>query len=189
MTVSGNAAAGAIASTGTNTDPSAPIRAFVGLGANLGDPQRAVRDALDALRALPQTRIDAVSSLYLSAPVDAGGDDYVNAVARLQTSLSAHDLLTGLQGIERNFGRERPFRNAPRTLDLDLLLYGEHTIHDDVLEVPHPRMMTRAFVLLPLLELDAGIRVPGHGLASDFLPAVGDQQIRRIDENRPDHHA
>jgi 2-amino-4-hydroxy-6-hydroxymethyldihydropteridine diphosphokinase len=158
--------------------------AYVGLGANLGDPQQAVRDALEALRALPQTSLDAVSSLYLSAPVDAGGNDYVNAVARLRTSLPAHELLSALQGVEQNFGRERPFRNAPRTLDLDLLLYGEQTIHDAALEVPHPRMMARAFVLLPLLELDAGIVVPGKGQARDFLPAVHDQTIRRLAENR-----
>ncbi len=158
--------------------------AYIGLGANLGDPLQAVRDALDALRALPQTRLDAISSYYLSAPVDAGGDDFVNAVARVQTSLPPHELLAGLQGIEARFGRERPFRNAPRTLDLDLLLYGEQIIHDAVLEVPHPRMMMRAFVLLPLLELDAALCVPGQGPASDFLPAVRDQQIRRLGENQ-----
>ena len=157
--------------------------AYIGLGANLGDPLQALRDALEALRGLPQTRIDAISSFYLSAPVDAGGEDYVNAAARVQTSLPPHELLAGLQAIEGRFGRERPFRNAPRTLDLDLLLYGEQTIHDAVLEVPHPRMMARAFVLLPLLELDANIRVPGRGSASNFLPAVRDQQIRRLDEN------
>ncbi len=175
---------GAAAGSHSGTDSSTPVRAYIGLGANLGDPLQAVRDALDALRALPQTGIDAVSSFYLSAPVDAGGGDYVNAVARVQTSLSAHALLADLQAIERRFGRERPFRNAPRTLDLDLLLYDQQSIHDEVLEVPHPRMITRAFVLLPLLELDAGVRVPGHGLARDYLPTVSGQQIRRIDENR-----
>ena len=162
---------------------SAPLRAYIGLGANLGDPLQAVRDALQALRGLPQTRIDAVSSYYLSAPVDAGGDDFVNAVARVQTTLAPHELLAGLQAIERHFGRERPFRNAPRTLDLDLLLYGEQTIHDPVLDVPHPRMMMRAFVLLPLLELDPAIHVPGLGPARDYLAAVRDQPIRRMDGN------
>ncbi len=162
----------------------AAVQAWVGLGANLGDPLQALRDALDALSVVPQTRIDAISSFYLSAPVDAGGDDYVNAVARVQTTLTPHALLAALQDIERRFGRERPFRNAPRTLDLDLLLYGEQTIHDTQLDVPHPRMMARAFVLLPLLELDAGIQVPGQGRASDFLPTVREQQIRRIDAGR-----
>ncbi len=160
------------------------VRAYIGLGANLGDPLQALHDALDALRAVPQTRIDAISSFYLSAPVDAGGDDYVNAVARVQSTLDPHELLVALQAIERNFGRERPFRNAPRTLDLDLLLYGEQTIHDTQLEVPHPRMMARAFVLLPLLELDADIAVPGQGRARDFLTAVSDQQIRRLDDSQ-----
>ncbi len=162
----------------------AAVQAWVGLGANLGDPLQALREALDALGVVPQTRIDAISSFYLSAPVDAGGDDYVNAVARVQTTLAPLELLAALQDIERRFGRERPFRNAPRTLDLDLLLYGEQTIHDTQLEVPHPRMMARAFVLLPLLELDADIRVPGQGRASDFLPAVRNQEIRRMDEGR-----
>ncbi len=162
----------------------AAIQAYIGLGANLGNPLQTLRDALDALRIVPQSRIDALSSFYLSEPVDAGGDDYVNAVARVQTTLAPHALLAALQEIEHRFGRERPFRNAPRTLDLDLLLYGELTIHDAQLEVPHPRMMARAFVLLPLLELDADIRVPGQGRASDFLPAVRGQQIRRMDDGR-----
>ncbi len=158
----------------------AAITAYIGLGANLGDPKQAIRDALDALRALPQTTVTATSSLYLSAPVDAGGDDYVNAVARVHTTLDPHALLAGLQAIEARFGRERPFRNAPRTLDLDLLLYGDLTLHDPALEVPHPRMMGRAFVLLPLLELDADIHVPGQGRASNFMPAVQGQVIRRM---------
>ncbi len=162
----------------------AAIRAYIGLGANLGNPLQALRDALDALDVVPQTRIDAISSFYLSAPVDADGDDYVNAVARVKTTLAPHELLAALQDIEQRFGRERPFRNAPRTLDLDLLLYGDQTIHDTQLEVPHPRMMARAFVLLPLLELDAEVRVPGQGCASDFLPAVRGQQIRRLDDSR-----
>ncbi len=158
----------------------AAVTAYIGLGANLGDPRRAIQNALEALRELPQTTLDATSSLYLSAPVDAGGDDYVNAVARVHTTLDPHALLAGLQAIEARFGRERPFRNAPRTLDLDLLLYGELTLHDPSLEVPHPRMMARAFVLRPLLELDAELRVPGQGPARDFVPAVQGQPIRRI---------
>ncbi len=159
---------------------SSEVTAYIGLGANLGDPVQALRDALDAIRELPQVRLSAVSAFYSSAPVDAGGDDYVNAAACLQTSLDAHSLLRALQAIELRFGRERPFRNAPRTLDLDLLLYGEQVITDEDLQVPHPRMTGRAFVLLPLLELDPGLQLPGHGAASDHLANVQDQQICRM---------
>lgn len=156
------------------------VAAYVGLGANLGDPAQAVQDALQSLRALPDTSVRAVSSLYQSAPVDAGGDDFVNAVACLDTTLDAHELLKGLQAIELSFGRERPFRNAPRTLDLDLLLYGDAAIAEPGLEVPHPRMQWRAFVLLPLLELAADVVIPGRGPAMQFLPAVQSQDIRKM---------
>ncbi len=158
----------------------ATVAAYVGLGANLGDPAQALRDALQALRSLPQTTLGAVSSFYCSAPVDAGGDDFVNAVARLDTALDARTLLQGLQAVELSFGRERPFRNAPRTLDLDLLLYGDAVIDEPGLEVPHPRMSTRAFVLLPLLELAPEVRIPGRGAARQFLPAVHGQAIRPL---------
>lgn len=156
------------------------VTAYVGLGANLGNPAQAVREALQALRALPHTSVCAVSSLYQSAPVDAGGDDFVNAVACLETTLDAHELLKALQAIELSFGRERPFRNAPRTLDLDLLLYGDAAITEPGLEVPHPRMQGRAFVLLPLLELAADIVIPGRGPAMQFLSAVESQDIRKM---------
>lgn len=163
----------------------ATVTAYVGLGANLGDPLQALREAIQALARLPQTRLGATSSFYLSAPVDAGGDDYVNAVVCLQTALGPHPLLDGLQAIEARFGRERSFRNAPRTLDLDLLLYGRQTLNDERLQLPHPRMTERAFVLLPLLELDPAIDVPGLGAASDFLPAVREQAIRRLADSAP----
>lgn len=161
------------------------IAAYIGLGANLGDPAQAVRDAITLLSRLPDTTLHAASSLYASAPVDAGGDDYVNAVAKLGTRLDAHALLHELQRIEQAFGRARPFRNAPRTLDLDLLLYGDHTINDDELTVPHPRMQGRAFVLLPLLELAPDITLPGAGRADELLASVGDQPIRKIPDPSP----
>jgi 2-amino-4-hydroxy-6-hydroxymethyldihydropteridine diphosphokinase len=123
----------------------------------------------------------ASSSLFASAPIDAGGSDFVNAVARIDTGLAAEALLSELQKIEQAFGRERPFRNAPRTLDLDLLLYGQAQIQSSSLEVPHPRMTGRAFVLKPLLELDAAIHIPGKGQAQDFLADVQDQRIQVID--------
>jgi len=157
-------------------------RAYVGLGANLGEPRRQLTDALTAMSGLPETRLAGHSGFYRSAPV--GYEDqpeFLNAVAALDTRLAPGVLLEGLQGIERRNGRERSFPNAPRTLDLDLLLFGEEQIARPGLTVPHPRMHERAFVLQPLLELDPEISVPGKGLASALLPACGSQKIERID--------
>ena len=150
--------------------PDAGERVFVGLGANLGDAVATVRAALQALDEMPGTRCVAHSALYRSAPIDAQGSDYVNAVAQLHTRLSPVALLLQLQTIEERFGRERPFRNAPRTLDLDLLLYGQRRIATLQLTVPHPRMHERAFVLVPLAEI-----APDLALA---VPA--DQRIERL---------
>jgi 2-amino-4-hydroxy-6-hydroxymethyldihydropteridine diphosphokinase len=130
-----------------------PVTAFVGLGANLGDARRALQDAIAAIARLPDTSVVRVSRVYRSAPVDAGGPDYFNAVAQAATRLTAPDLLAHLQQLELAAGRERPYRNAPRTLDLDLLLYGDARIESATLAVPHPRWRERAFVLLPLQEL------------------------------------
>ena len=129
------------------------VVAYVGLGANLGDAQQALEEALAALARLPGSRLLRSSRVYRSAPVDAAGPDYFNAVAQVDTTLTAPGLLAQLQAIEQAAGRERPFRNAPRTLDLDLLLYGSARIDSPLLTVPHPRMRERAFVLLPLREL------------------------------------
>jgi len=150
---------------------------YVALGANLGDACAALRTASVELGALPLTSLVACSSLYRTAPVDAGGRDYINAVAELQTGLSAHTLLTQLQAIERRHGRERPFRHAPRTLDLDLLLYADEIIDTPSLTVPHPRMHERAFVLLPLVEIWPEAVIPGRGKVSDCLPSVAAQSI------------
>lgn len=156
------------------------VRAYIGIGANLGAARRQVTEAIAALGALPDSRLDGCSSLYASAPLDADGDDYVNAVARIDTGLSAPRLLQALQALELAAGRERPYLNAPRTLDLDLLLYGAEQIASSELTVPHPRMLQRAFVLLPLLEIEAGVLVPGHGPAQDYVAGVGLQLIRKI---------
>ena len=150
--------------------------AWVGLGANLGDRTAALRTALAALAALPGTRLLRVSSLYRSAPVDAGGPDYLNAVAEIATQLPPHDLLAALQAIERAAGRERPYRNAPRTLDLDILLYGDLRLDSATLMLPHPRMHERAFVLLPLAELAPDRVLP------QWLSGVEGQAIERWDE-------
>lgn len=150
------------------------VSAYIGLGANLGDARAALLAAVRALQGLDGGEALAVSSLYSSAPIDSSGPDYLNAVACLPTRLSAPDLLAALQQIENAAGRERPYRNAPRTLDLDVLLYGDASIDSPSLTVPHPRMYQRAFVLLPLAEL-APARVPAQALA-----AVADQVLMRL---------
>ena len=156
---------------------SAPQRAFVGLGANLGDPQAALSDALERIARLPGTRLVAQSRRYRSAPVEADGPDFFNAVAELQTTLEPLELLRELQAIEHHHGRQRPFVNAPRTLDLDLLLYADRVLASDELTLPHPRMHRRAFVLLPLAELDPVIVAPGLGLLADWARRCSDQRI------------
>ena len=156
--------------------------AYIGLGANVGKPRSQLQAALDELDGLPQTRITASSSLYRSAPLEfLEQPEFVNAVARIDTGLAPEALLDQLQDIENRHGRVRPFPGAPRTLDLDLLLYGDTTIQSPRLTVPHPRMHERAFVLRPLLELDAEISVPGKGLARTLLPSCSSQKIERID--------
>jgi 2-amino-4-hydroxy-6-hydroxymethyldihydropteridine diphosphokinase len=152
----------------------------IGIGSNLGDAADNVQRALMRLTTLRDTRLVAQSSLFRTAPVDASGDDYVNAVARIETRLTPADLLLALQAIEQEFGRERPYQNAPRTLDLDLLLYGSQIISTESLTVPHPRMTQRAFVLIPLLQVDPLIAIPGQGPAHQFAPAVSGQAIRKI---------
>ncbi|MCY1550631.1 2-amino-4-hydroxy-6-hydroxymethyldihydropteridine pyrophosphokinase [compost metagenome] len=151
-----------------------PVTAYVALGANLGDAARTLRDALNALGRCPAVRLVQASSLYRTAPIDSSGPDYINAVAEVSTTLTAPDLLTVLQDIEQQAGRERPYRNAPRTLDLDLLLYGSAHIDSPALTVPHPRMMLRAFVLVPLHEIAPGRVTP------EVLDAVSGQAIQRL---------
>ena len=161
-----------------------PVRAYVGVGGNLGDARRQVEAAFEALEATPGVHHLTRSSLYRSAPVDAGGPDYVNAVAAIETTLSPRALLAELQSIESRFGRERPYRNAPRTLDLDLLLHGDVQMTDPLLTIPHPRLHLRAFVLRPLAELAPALVVPGQGPLAALLPAVSDQRIERLDDSR-----
>lgn len=158
----------------------AAVRAFIGVGANLGDAQATVCAALLALQQLPCTRWVGASSLYRSAPVDASGPDYVNAVAEVRTELGAHALLQALQAIEQRFGRVRGARNAPRTLDLDLLLHGESCIDTPELTLPHPRAHLRAFVLQPLAELDPQLSLPGRGPIAHWLHRAADQPVRRL---------
>ncbi len=153
---------------------------YIGIGSNLGDARANVERAIERLKGLRDTSMNAQSSLFRTAPVDAGGDDYINAVVRIDTALSAQELLQALQAIELDFGRERPFPNAPRTLDLDIELYGQQVISTEALTVPHPRMTQRAFVLIPLLQIDPLVTIPGLGPAHTFVPNVAGQAIHRI---------
>ena len=156
-----------------------PVTAFVALGANLGDAQATVLRALAALAQLSGTQLSARSRLYRTAPLEASGPDFINAVARLDTALPAPQLLDALQAIENAAGRERPYPNAPRTLDLDLLLYGDAHIDSPRLTVPHPRMQGRAFVLHPLADV-----APERVSRADLL-AVQDQPITPVEPDAP----
>ncbi|WP_410497607.1 2-amino-4-hydroxy-6-hydroxymethyldihydropteridine diphosphokinase [Chitinibacter sp. S2-10] len=157
--------------------------AYIALGANLGDPSAQLRDALHLIAALPQTQLLASSSFYASAPVGyADQPDFVNAVCAVETELTAADLLAALLALELQQGRERSFKNAPRTLDLDVVLYGDQIIDLPQLKIPHPRMHLRAFVLLPLLEIAPDIQIPQLGLAADYIADVIDQQLFRLDQ-------
>jgi 2-amino-4-hydroxy-6-hydroxymethyldihydropteridine diphosphokinase len=151
-----------------------PVIAFIALGANLGDARNAVRAAMDGVGSLPGVKLIAASSLYSTAPIESTGPDYINAVVKVSCLLPAYSLLRALQKIEYEAQRERPYRNAPRTLDLDLLLYGSAQIESDVLTVPHPRMWERAFVLLPLREIAPEL------VSADALQAVAGQRIERL---------
>ncbi|MES2536600.1 MAG: 2-amino-4-hydroxy-6-hydroxymethyldihydropteridine diphosphokinase [Pseudomonadota bacterium] len=155
------------------------VAAYIGIGSNLGDARGKVEDALHGLNSLPETRLSARSSLFRTAPIDADGDDYINAVARIDTRMPALELLRALQRLEQAAGRERPYPNAPRTLDLDILLYGQQEISSDMLTVPHPRLTVRAFALIPLLQIDPLITIPGKGPAHAFAPDVAGQAIQK----------
>jgi 2-amino-4-hydroxy-6-hydroxymethyldihydropteridine diphosphokinase len=155
--------------------------AYVGIGSNLEDPRAQVAQAFDELARLPRTRLSARSSLYRSAPLGyAAQPDFINAVAELDTALGAHALLAELQALEARHGRSRGLANAPRTLDLDLLLYGDTRIHEPQLVVPHPRMHQRAFVLQPLVEIAPQAQIPDLGSAAALLAARTDQKVERI---------
>jgi 2-amino-4-hydroxy-6-hydroxymethyldihydropteridine diphosphokinase len=159
----------------------AAVEAFVGLGANLEDPLQQVRQAIAELDAIEHTCLLVASSLYRSAPVGyADQPDFINAVAKLQTGLSPRELLDALHVIENRHSRRRSVRNAPRTLDLDLLLYGILVVDEDGLTLPHPRMHERAFVLLPLAEIAPEALLPGHASVSQLLAQVDRSGVEKL---------
>jgi len=148
--------------------------AYIGIGANLGDAQATVTQAMDSLAQVPQSCLTARSSLYRSAPYEASGPDFINAVVALETTLDPLVLLEELQRLEQDAGRERPYRNAPRTLDLDLLMYDDLVLDTPRLTLPHPRLAQRAFVLMPLAEIAPTM------IAPDQLALVAEQVIERV---------
>ena len=148
--------------------------AYVGIGSNLDDPRAQVLSAFSELDRLPHTRVVKKSSLYRSAPIGhAEQPDFINAVAQLETGLPAERLLAELQEVEARHGRKRSFPNAPRSLDLDVLLFGDLTLDSPTLKIPHPRMRERAFVLKPLLEISPQL--------SFDLAACANQKVERLD--------
>jgi 2-amino-4-hydroxy-6-hydroxymethyldihydropteridine diphosphokinase len=169
-------------STTEPTAEDAPEVAYIGLGANLGDPATTIRAACATVERLPLTAARARSALYRTAPIDAGGPDFVNAVVAVQTRLTPQALLVHLHAIEAAQGRERPYRNAPRCLDLDLLLHGDRCIDTPQLRLPHPRMAQRRFVLEPLAQIAPDLVIPGLGAVALLLERVRDQAVTRIDD-------
>lgn len=155
------------------------VRAYVGLGANLGDGPATLRAVAAELAVLPGVQACEVSPFYRTAPFEADGPDFTNAVAALDTTLTPLALLDALQGLETRHGRERPYRNAPRTLDLDLLLHGDTVMDTPRLTLPHPRMQQRAFVLAPLHDLAPGLQLSSGSVAA-LLRAAADQAIERL---------
>lgn len=152
--------------------------AFIGLGSNLSGPREQISRALQALDSLPHTRVLAQSSLYRSAPVGfLEQPDFINAVAKLETALNPRALLDALLKLERECGRTREFRNAPRTLDLDVLLYDDLRYHEHGLTIPHPQMHLRAFVLQPLLEIAPDCAIPGIGSVKEALQGCRQQEL------------
>ena len=160
-----------------------PHFAVIALGSNLAEPARQVRAALSALEAHPQIQIEKTSSLYLTAPVGYDDQpDFVNAVCSVRTSLDGVSLLAVLNRIEADFGRERTFRNAPRTLDLDIIDFDGISSDDPHLTLPHPRAHERSFVMKPLAEILPDFVLGGHGRAADLAAALGEEGIRLLEE-------
>jgi 2-amino-4-hydroxy-6-hydroxymethyldihydropteridine diphosphokinase len=161
---------------------------YIGVGSNLSDPAQQVRTALEDLSGIAESRLLACSSLYRTSPVGPQDQpDYVNAVARLETRLSARDLLAALQGIERRHGRVRDgTRWGPRTLDLDILLFGGAVVDEPGLRLPHPEIGRRAFVLIPLADLaPAELEIPGQGRLADLLARCAGDGVLRLAERPP----
>ena len=155
-------------------------RAFIGFGGNIGDTRQLITDAIVCLALRSELQIVTKSCFYQSAPFEASGNDYINAVIEIETELSPYGLLHVCQAIELEFGRERPYINAPRTLDLDILSFEGVTQNETELILPHPRIIERSFVLLPLLEIAPDLFLPNWGELKAYLPKVANQRIEKL---------
>lgn len=155
-------------------------KVFLGLGGNLGDAKQTLKDAIICLAQNPHVEVISRSCYYKSAPIDATGDDFVNSVIAITTNLNPLTLLKLCQSVEDSFGRERPFPNAPRTIDIDILTYDKEEHNLPELTIPHPRMTERLFVLLPLLEIEPEINLPGFGPLKDLIAGLSNQRIEKI---------
>ena len=155
-------------------------KAFIGFGGNIGDTRQLITDAIVCLALRSELQILAKSCFYQSAPVEATGGDYINAVVEIETELTPYGLLHVCQAIEQQFGRERPYSNAPRTLDLDILSFEGVTQNETELMLPHPRIIERSFVLLPLLEIAPDFFLPNLGELKAYLPNVAHQRIEKL---------
>ena len=155
-------------------------KAFIGFGGNVGDTRQIITDAMVCLALRNQLQIIQISCLYQSAPVEATGGDYINSVVQIETDLTPYGLLHVCQTIEQQFGRERPYENAPRTLDLDILYFEGVAQGDSELTLPHPRITERSFVLLPLLEIAPDFFLPEFGALKSYLPQVAHQRIEKL---------
>ena len=155
--------------------------AYVSLGSNLGSPQQNIKQAITKISQYPNIQLLAQSSLYQTAPVGyQNQDDFINAVIKIKTSLSATELLKVLLDIELSFGRQRPFKDAPRTLDLDLLLYDQLECHTEQLSLPHPRMHERAFVMVPLEEIAPQLHLPKWGNVAEITQKLNRNGVHKI---------
>ncbi|CCG19451.1 7, 8-dihydro-6-hydroxymethylpterin-pyrophosphokinase [Taylorella asinigenitalis 14/45] len=154
-------------------------KVFIGLGANLGDELSYINKAISKLVECDDIELLATSSVYKTSPVESDGEDYLNAVIQINSSLDPFELLSIMQKIELDLGRQRPYKNAPRTIDLDILLFDDMQIKDDRLTIPHPRITQRAFVLVPLRELNPDLEIGGQSLETWIANLPCNQKIEK----------
>ncbi|AGF48545.1 2-amino-4-hydroxy-6-hydroxymethyldihydropteridine pyrophosphokinase [Candidatus Kinetoplastibacterium oncopeltii TCC290E] len=157
------------------------VESYIGLGSNQGDSISIINNAISDLFCIFGSH-SIKSKMYISSPIKAEGPDFINAVVKIFTNKVPLDLLETLQILEKKYGRQRMYKNSPRTLDLDILLYSQKSIRSKELTIPHPRMQERAFVLKPIIDIDPYIEIPYYGKAQNLLSNIKDQYIKEIDE-------
>lgn len=159
------------------------VTVYIGLGSNMGNRRANLQAAVNMLRELPGLQVTAIAPLYETEPWGLKEQEpFLNTVVQVETAYSPRELLSRLQGIENRLGRVRKEKWGPRTVDLDILLYGHEVVNEPDLQIPHPYLLQRAFVLVPLLDLDNGLTMPDGRFLRDFLPAVAEQKVNKISE-------